>query len=363
MKTLVLFSLGLSVALGKPMLTPDVDQPPAVRGDAQSPVLGDLVPEQGHVVVKDPGPQVNLNSRELQEKPAAVAEKMEVKAEPEVKMDDQVKAEQELEPVEGEVEVEPDKEIDLHTDADFKVESEVLFDSEKGKYEPVTENDDEEEEDLVEKKKDFQEGEPEMMVMEPQKVPQLVNYFSDKETVMEMSSREDHSPTEDKGLQINVGQQQALMRGNATSSGGRYCTGTFTGGTCYQFFKEAKTHGDAEMFCQEQFPGGHLTSIPNQNIHMHLMSLILKENGAYTRTWMGGLRLDSHRFIWMDGSPWSYDDWLPGEPNDTAGVEDCVEVLGNGKFNDFTCWEPQAFICSFPLDTCAGKSVTSCLSA
>ncbi|XP_070832444.1 lectin-like [Chaetodon trifascialis] len=81
------------------------------------------------------------------------------------------------------------------------------------------------------------------------------------------------------------------------------------------------------------------------------MRMILQQNGAYTRTWVGGLRyLKTGRFIWLDGSQWSYADWLSGEPNNTSDVEDCVEVLahGNGKFNDFTCWEPQAFMCCYP---------------
>lgn len=33
------------------------------------------------------------------------------------------------------------------------------------------------------------------------------------------------------------------------------------------------------------------------------------------------------RFIWLDGAHWNYADWLPGEPNNTANVEDCVELL------------------------------------
>lgn len=32
-------------------------------------------------------------------------------------------------------------------------------------------------------------------------------------------------------------------------------------------------------------------------------------------------------FIWLDGAHWEYADWLPGEPNDTSGVENCVELL------------------------------------
>ncbi|XP_030641610.1 galactose-specific lectin nattectin-like [Chanos chanos] len=75
----------------------------------------------------------------------------------------------------------------------------------------------------------------------------------------------------------------------------------------------------------------------------------MDQNGGRTRTWIGGLKyLKTGRFIWLDGARWSYADWLPGEPNDTVGVEDCVELLSNGKFNDMPCWDLRAFICSYP---------------
>uniref|UniRef100_A0A096LQP6 C-type lectin domain-containing protein n=2 Tax=Poecilia formosa TaxID=48698 RepID=A0A096LQP6_POEFO len=136
------------------------------------------------------------------------------------------------------------------------------------------------------------------------------------------------------------------MGDDSQRQGERYCTGMIVDGKCYQFFKEPLNYEDAEFFCQEQFPGGHLGAITTQQVHQELMSLI-QQSGGYTRTWVGGRRLD-RRFIWLDGSRWSYQDWLPGEPNHTAGVENCVEILGNGKFNDFTCWEAQAFVCSYP---------------
>ncbi|KAK5860816.1 hypothetical protein PBY51_022272 [Eleginops maclovinus] len=132
---------------------------------------------------------------------------------------------------------------------------------------------------------------------------------------------------------------------------GRSCyPGVMLEGKCYQFFKEPKRAADAEFFCQEHFSGGHLASITSPHIHRGVMNLILQQNGALTRTWVGGLRnVETDRFIWLDGSHWGFADWLSGEPNHTSDKEHCVEVLpqGNGKFNDFTCWEPQAFICSF----------------
>ncbi|XP_054471751.1 lectin-like [Anoplopoma fimbria] len=106
-----------------------------------------------------------------------------------------------------------------------------------------------------------------------------------------------------------------------------------------------------KFFCQEHVAGGHLASITSQHIHREVMNMMQRQNGALTRSWIGGLRyLKTGRFIWLDGSHWSYADWLSGEPNNTSDVEECVEVLahGNGKFNDFTCREHQAFICSYP---------------
>ncbi|XP_074515017.1 uncharacterized protein LOC141782493 isoform X2 [Sebastes fasciatus] len=158
-----------------------------------------------------------------------------------------------------------------------------------------------------------------------------------------------YGPALDGGVQIGVApkrERRALMM-----NGKSHCPGVILEEKCYQFFKEPKRAADAEFFCQEHFAGGHLASITSQHIHREVMNMMLRQNGAYTRTWIGGLRfLETGRFLWLDGSRWSYADWLSGEPNNTSDVEDCVEVLahGNGKFNDFTCREPQAFICSYP---------------
>ncbi|XP_076118934.1 uncharacterized protein LOC143099908 [Alosa pseudoharengus] len=127
------------------------------------------------------------------------------------------------------------------------------------------------------------------------------------------------------------------------------CSGAIIDGRCYQFFRGPKEAADAEFFCQNNFPNGHLASVTSPYIHQQMMNL-MAQNGGYTRTWVGGLKyLKTGRFIWLDGAHWGYADWLPGEPNDTIGVEDCIELLSNGKFNDMPCWDLRAYICSYPL--------------
>jgi len=134
----------------------------------------------------------------------------------------------------------------------------------------------------------------------------------------------------------------------------QYCTGEIYEGKCYRFFRGPKRAVDAEMFCQENFPNGHLAAITSPHIHRRVMDMMLRENGAHTRTWVGGIRFprETSVFIWLDGSRWTYADWLDGEPNNTINVEDCVELLeyGPGKFNDMPCWDHRAFICSYPLE-------------
>ncbi|KAM4559420.1 lectin [Odontesthes bonariensis] len=204
------------------------------------------------------------------------------------------------------------------------------------------------------------EEEPELDTVEQQAPSE--NYFPNEEVVMEMRpenpkdldepdvDESEYMMMDEEAERAILGEEElpAQIFEDQEMEERSYCAGVLLGGKCYQFFSKPKTASDAEFFCQDSFPDGHLASITSQQIHREVMNLILKQNGGYTRTWVGGLRfLNTNRFVWLDGSHWSYADWLSGEPNHTAGVEDCLEVLGNGKFNDFTCWEPQAFVCSY----------------
>ncbi|TWW81026.1 lectin [Takifugu flavidus] len=133
------------------------------------------------------------------------------------------------------------------------------------------------------------------------------------------------------------------------TKGGHHCPGFSHDGRCYRFFRAPKTARNAEVFCQKLSAGGHLASITSQHLHRQVMRLILRANGAPTHVWVGGQRyLTTGRFVWLDGSSWIYADWRPGKPRPTSNVDNCVELLANGKFNDLRCSETEAFICSHP---------------
>ncbi|TFK09509.1 pseudouridylate synthase 7 homolog-like protein [Platysternon megacephalum] len=52
------------------------------------------------------------------------------------------------------------------------------------------------------------------------------------------------------------------------------------------------------------------------------------------------------RFKYLNGENIVYSNWQTGEPNDN-GVEDCVEMYSNGKWNDKSCGEKQLIVCEF----------------
>lgn len=47
----------------------------------------------------------------------------------------------------------------------------------------------------------------------------------------------------------------------------------------------------------------------------------------YTHVTFSVMFSQTGRFVWLDGAHWNYTDWLTGEPNNTADVENCVELL------------------------------------
>lgn len=399
MRILALISSLLAVSLGLPFKPKDILVPVNVA-DQRPLVVGDLLPVQGqgHVVVENPAPQPRPDSSQneaVNEPPIMVVDNNE-------KVENSVlKAEQNPAPGDkvnvglngdemGEVEayLEPNDEM-VHTE-EFQdntqlghvEEGEAIQDLERKyemfeqpimKLEPLSNEEMQTDELLGTLHMNSGVYEEPIMFLEPeivgspllneeilpnaemedegpmldalgQPMQHLEEYYPnnevvvrlDPETVMEEESERVRKSLIDEPLMSGEENKKVRER--------RSCPGVVLGWKCFQFFQSPKTAADAEFYCQENFPDGHLASITSPVNHNEIMNL-MRQNGGTRRTWVGGLRfLDTGRFIWLDGSKWSYADWLLGEPNNTSNVENCLEVLASGKFNDFTCWEPQAFI-------------------
>ncbi|TRY66226.1 hypothetical protein DNTS_006066 [Danionella cerebrum] len=134
---------------------------------------------------------------------------------------------------------------------------------------------------------------------------------------------EDHMPTDNTEVEFET-QEDATLEGDfivveeptaemdswrnrrmTLKKGRQTCRGFTIQGICYQLFKQNLNASDAE----------------------------------------------TNTFTWLDGSPWIYNSFVSGEPNNFGGIEDCVEMLCNGGFNDVACHVAQPFICSCPVLT------------
>lgn len=54
---------------------------------------------------------------------------------------------------------------------------------------------------------------------------------------------------------------------------------------------------------------------------------------------------DEGVFAWVDGTPTTETRWNGGEPNDSGGAEDCVEVSATGTWNDVPCTAERTAVC------------------
>lgn len=78
----------------------------------------------------------------------------------------------------------------------------------------------------------------------------------------------------------------------------------------------------------------------------HLATITDAAENDFIRLNLGGVRgwigindkASEGNFQWVTGEAVSYTNWNPGEPNNSAGVEDCAEIFGtHGGWNDLPC--------------------------
>ncbi|XP_050994834.1 ladderlectin-like [Labeo rohita] len=118
---------------------------------------------------------------------------------------------------------------------------------------------------------------------------------------------------------------------------------------CFKFFNDSKTWAEAERQCIDL--GGNLVSVHNQATHNFLKNFLKNANGI-RRTWIGAYDATQENiWFWSDGSPFAYSNWQTGEPNNSGGAENCVE-MGNSahqRWNDAHCSALLNFICKLEI--------------
>ena len=124
-------------------------------------------------------------------------------------------------------------------------------------------------------------------------------------------------------------------------------------GRCFLWGGNKKRSWDeAEEFCQKE--GGHLASVTSEAIHEYIIKEKNRKGVGYL--WLGGSdKKEEGVWKWSDGSPWEFNRWNPGEPNNGSEAH-CLAIVGHkvDKWNDYNCKDDNNnFVCSQTL--CSGK--------
>ncbi|XP_056375176.1 macrophage mannose receptor 1-like [Hyla sarda] len=120
--------------------------------------------------------------------------------------------------------------------------------------------------------------------------------------------------------------------------------------SCYKHYimetADKKSWFNAKTFCRAI--GGDLLSISDKEEEQTVWSMLLHD-GIYRNVfWVGLINSNTEEgFAWSDDSPFIYENWAYGEPNNYQGLELCGEVNTDHRltWNDRHCDIPQDWIC------------------
>lgn len=102
---------------------------------------------------------------------------------------------------------------------------------------------------------------------------------------------------------------------------------------------QSMTGSQAQTFAEGL--GANLVSIQSQAENDCILSSLTAMNET-GKIWIGlNDELVEGTFVWYDQSPVTYTNWAPGEPNNSGGNEDCVQIYPTGSYpgswNDLPC--------------------------
>ena len=129
------------------------------------------------------------------------------------------------------------------------------------------------------------------------------------------------------------------------------CAGTpdQTTGHCYTMIEATAARAAAQASCAAA--GGHLAILDAPGEWQAIAPLW---TAPYAATWLGLTRAvdGQNQWAWEDGQPLATPTWNAGEPNDSGGIEDCVEAGGmTGGWNDLACNQVRRALCERPTWT------------
>ena len=106
---------------------------------------------------------------------------------------------------------------------------------------------------------------------------------------------------------------------------------------------------EARNFCLSLPNIGDLVSIPDQATNEFLTTL------STDISYIGASDAETEgTWKWTDGTPWSFENWAPGEPNNYGGPQmyGTINYNGVGLWDDEGEFLPRPFFCQYDLGKC-----------
>lgn len=137
---------------------------------------------------------------------------------------------------------------------------------------------------------------------------------------------------------------------------------------CSLYFLNPQTMTGSQAQAFAQTHGANLVSIQSMEENQCVLSA-LNNIGQTGTIWIGfNDEAVEGQFVWYDQSPVGFTNWAPGEPNNSGGNEDCVQIYPGGAspgtWNDLSCTSANSKSI-IEVNTCpvinAGPDITICL--
>eukprot|EP01147_Barroeca_monosierra_P010534 gene10534-2661_t len=90
----------------------------------------------------------------------------------------------------------------------------------------------------------------------------------------------------------------------------------------YLYYRSNRIFSRSEDYCNDR---NATLVIINSSEEMEFVHNTMMESHRVP-IWLGAVRTENDMWEWIDGSPWDFEFWIPGEPNNKGGIENCLRA-------------------------------------
>ncbi|XP_034020969.1 uncharacterized protein LOC117505435 [Thalassophryne amazonica] len=152
-----------------------------------------------------------------------------------------------------------------------------------------------------------------------------------------------------EGEQLNEPQEEVRVKRSSSCPRGW----SEISGHCFSYVAKPLTWKNAERNCMSM--GGHLASVHSYAEYLDIQNLIIKVTRQPSQPWLGGSETyEEGHWLWSDGTPFGYNNWCPGEPNNgvffSQYSQDCLQMNHSAQkcWDDDHCFHIRPSICAKP---------------